>query len=148
MLDSVQSSVEPTTSVLTPPATTKPGGNHTKPCAPPAGLLAIPDALLRKAHVLFLLSITDNTLARRIKAGDFPAPDMVCGVSPLWRVQTVMTWLAGGTALDLARQHKALKQQIAEATTTQERAELLRQHRHLLAQIRRIRCSKNTPAIA
>jgi predicted DNA-binding transcriptional regulator AlpA len=141
--------VAPTICAATSPSSAKPKrSNHTKPCAPPPGVLDFPDALLRKSHVLFLCTITDNTLARRITDGDFPPPDMVSGRNPLWRVATVRAWLRGDVALDLDRQHAELQRRIADAPTSQERAELLRQHRHLLARMRRLRNSKNTPTAA
>ncbi|NPT33454.1 helix-turn-helix transcriptional regulator [Paraburkholderia xenovorans] len=152
MLDSInqtsQSTVCSTVTASTPPAKPK-RSNHTKPCAPPAGVLDIADALLRKSHVLFLCGgIADNTLTRRIANGDFPKPDMFSGRNPLWRVRTVLDWLRGEVALNLDRHHKALQRQLAEAPDSHQRAELLREHRHLLAQIRRVRRSKNTPAVA
>jgi len=151
MSDFIQSpdspAVAPTVcAAASPSSPEKTKSHHTRPCYPPPGVLDIPDALLRKSHVLALAGwISDNTLARRIKDGDFPKPDVHSGRNPLWRVQTVRHWLKGEVALGLRRREAELKRQIAEAPDSHQRAELLRENRYLLAQIHRVRRSKKTP---
>lgn len=146
VLDSTHQPAVEQTAASTPPKKTR--SNHTKPCAPPAGILDIPDAMLRKCHVLALCQVSDNTLHRRIKDGDFPSPDVHSGRNPLWRVQTIKDWLAGAVARELQGRHMEMSRCITAEMDSRRRAELLRQDRHLLEQIRRVSRSKNPPSVA
>lgn len=133
--------------VETPPVPQKPKrGNHTWSVVPPAGLMEIPGALLRKCHVLAVVGgISDNTLATRIKNGDFPKPDIYSGKSPLWRVQTVRDWLNGGVVQQLEQHRAELRDQLRSAPDS-DREALRREDRRLLARLRRIRASKPAPS--
>ena len=54
---------------------------------------------VRKKVVLQVLGITGTTLWRRQMSGQFPAPDLRFGErTPVWRVEDVRAWIAGGAA--------------------------------------------------
>jgi predicted DNA-binding transcriptional regulator AlpA len=139
-------STTPPTSTCAPPLKPSRGqSNHTRPQVPPAGIMDIPDALLRLCHVLALVGVSDNTLATRIKANIFPEPDMHSGINPLWRVSTIRTWLNGSVAQQLENRLADVQQQMRDAPA-HRLAELQRDHRRLLDQLRRIRRSKPAPS--
>lgn len=120
-------------------------GNHTRPQVPPAGLLDIPDALLRLSHVLALVGVSDNTLSLRIKRGDFPRADMKSGRSPLWRVATIRDWLNGSVVQQLERRLAEVQKQLSHAPA-HELAELMRERKRLSYRLRCIRLSKPAPS--
>lgn len=64
---------------------------HTLPKAPVISLDQ--PGLLRTAHVLALLGISDSTLERWIKCGRVPAPDGRHGRFPFWHTATIKAYL-------------------------------------------------------
>jgi predicted DNA-binding transcriptional regulator AlpA len=43
------------------------------------------------------LGVSRSAIERERRAGRFPKPDRVVGRMPLWRPETILEWLGGGT---------------------------------------------------
>ena len=112
-------------------------GNHTWPEVPPPGLMDIPEAFLKKAHLLAITGVSDVTLHARIKTGLFPPPDMRDGSRPLWRVATIRAWLDGSVIAHLDG-HIAELVALLKSAPTWELPEIRQRLERLHSQRRRV----------
>jgi predicted DNA-binding transcriptional regulator AlpA len=49
----------------------------------------------RLAEVAKMLGISRRTLERERAAGRFPRPDLHVGKAPLWKIETLRSWIEG-----------------------------------------------------
>lgn len=75
--------------------TTTPQTEAVQPEAAPRPLPVI-RLTLRLNEVARMLGISRRALERERSAGRFPRPDLTIGRMPLWRPETISTWIEGG----------------------------------------------------
>jgi predicted DNA-binding transcriptional regulator AlpA len=51
---------------------------------------------LRLNELAPALGVSRRAIERERAAGRFPKPDLIIGRMPLWRPETILTWIAGG----------------------------------------------------